>query len=206
MPADGKEGASTQGLHFVRTAVANSGERVPVDETPADVPADGDCVLRSPWAEIAISIKPTPRIHGTFFWNERQLLQDRAVLANLTSVPSAPRQGLPRSLFEQLAQEYAKNEILRMPTERSPALSAERIPSDVLWLFRHSPQSTRGPFSSAAEGTMRQIAERAAGFYSELAVALVNRCLDEPRARYDYRSISDVGDVISLDEVRLRLT
>jgi len=188
---------SKAGLHFVRIAVASSGDRIPAQETSPGIPIDNACTIDSPWAKVAISSNPVPQVYGTFLWNERQILQDRALLEHITSEPSVPRQALPRSLFEQLAQEYANNEILRMPSERTATLSAESIPSDVLWLFRHSPQSTRGLFSSAAEGTMRQIAERAASFYAELGVALVNRCFHEPHARYEYKSIFDIQGLIS---------
>src|SRR5687768_16316665 len=95
------------GLHFVRIALASSGDHIPSQENSAGIPADNACVIDSPWANIAISGNPVPQVYGTFFWNERQILQDQAVLANVTNESSAPRRALQRSLFEQLAQEYA---------------------------------------------------------------------------------------------------
>ncbi|MGY4197816.1 hypothetical protein [Bradyrhizobium sp. USDA 4520] len=193
---DVNTGATAGTLHFVRIAVVSSGDRIPANETAAAVPTENYCLLHSPWAEIAISGTQTPRISGTFFWNERQILQDQAILANLTDVPSAPREALPRSLFEQFAQEYANNEILGKPAEPSTVQRPQYIPADVLWLFRHSPQSTFGPFSTAADATMRKIAQRAAGFYAELVVGLVDQCLKFPAVRHEYNSILDVRGII----------
>jgi hypothetical protein len=197
-------GPNTSSLHFVRIAVASSGDQVWSDGGVPAVSAEDGCVIQSPWIEVTVSVTPKPRVTGTVFWNERQVLQDQAILGDLTQVTSAPRHALPRSLFEQLAKQYADNEILRMPVEQGAAQSAERVPPDVLWLFRHSPQSTRGPFSAGAEGAMQEIAQRAAGFYAELAATLVNRCLDAPRARYTYAGIGDVSGIIPLSGYDLK--
>jgi hypothetical protein len=136
------------------------------------------------------------RISGVIFWNERQILQDQALLSNNTKQGGAPRSALPRDEFERLADYYAEYNFRPGPGDQRK--STQQIPADLLWLFRRSPQSTRGPFSVAAQSTMQEIAKSEAAYYSKLTLALLDQCLKQPGERIRYDSIREAGRLVEL--------
>lgn len=150
--------------------------------------------------EVAVSSKPNPRIAGTVFWNERQIFQDQAVLARMTSIPSAPKEALRRGDFERFARAYEDTEIRRTPAERERSLSVADIPPDVLWLFRNSPQSTFGPFPEAVDGAKRSITKQASTFYADLLVEFVELCLKSPTNTLEYSSILDIRGLVKIEK------
>ena len=201
---DEKGEATTSELYFVRRPLVTSGEEALSPLPSRDAWPTSGCRIVSPWVEFAVERTPAPQIRGIFLWSERQMLHDQAVLAGARIVPAEPPAPLRRSTFERLAQDYADSEIRRMPA--SPATVqplTDRIPPDLLWLFRHSWQSTRGPFSGAASGALRVAVERVAGSYTEIVLALIDRCFASGAFSHRYNSILDIADVISLEDYRI---
>jgi hypothetical protein len=111
---------------------------------------------------------------------------------------------LPNSLFRQYAQEYASAEIPHSP-EKSEVNLSERIPKDILWLFRHAWQSTRGPFSNIARSAMKATLEKSGNGYTRLVMTLFDQCFACQVAERRYTSILDVHDVIPIEEYSLPL-
>ncbi|TFH84737.1 hypothetical protein EQG41_20820 [Billgrantia azerbaijanica] len=187
-------------LHFVRLPLASSGDE-PIGAVPALEAWPSDtCRVSSPWIDLAIQRTPSPQVRGVVRWNERQLLLDQAVIAGLRNPLDTPPEPLTGSEFERLAQEYADAEILRQPLAQPVE---ERIPPDLLWLFRHSWQSTRGPFAGMARGAMRAAVERGAEGYTQLVVALIDHCLASEGGRHQYTSVRDVANLFSVEQYRI---
>jgi hypothetical protein len=175
------------------------------DETFAPVPSlgarpSGGCRLSSPWIEIAFERKPVPSVRGVVLWNERQALVDQAMLAGVRNVPTGVAMPLQQSEFERFALDYAKSEIHRKPAAKP---IEERIPPDLLWLFRHSLQWERGPFDFAASRALDRAMERGAERYTKLVIALIDHCLASDGADIHYNSILDVADLISLEQYKI---
>lgn len=199
-------------LVFVRLPLVTSGNK-PIAPVPSlDAPQSNvTCRLDSPWAKLTIRRSTSPLVRAVFIWNERQFLLDQVLLSgkksgesHLLTVPLIP---LTNRLFEQYARDYADSEILLSPSgERSQTTTniSKRIPADVLWLFRKSWQSTRGPFSNIARSAMTTTLERAAGGYTNLALALFDQCFASTQnSEQRYESILDVRDVISLNKYQI---
>lgn len=195
--ANGKE---TSLLRFVSWPLATSGERSLAPVPPLDARPSGGCRISSPWIDLAFERTPIPWVRGIVRWNERQLLVDQAVLAGSRDVPADLTTPLRRSEFEHFAWDYADSEILRQPATRP---IEERIPPDLLWLFRRSWQSTRGPFPATASGAMNKAVEKGSEGYTKLVIALIDRCFASDGEDLHYSSILDVADLISLDQYRI---
>jgi len=178
-------------------APAPSLDRPSLDRQPSD-----GCRIASPWLDLAVERTPPLRIRAVVRWSERQLLQDQVVLAGGGGTPAARPEPLTRSAFERLAQDYADSEILGRPTAAARPLE-DRIPPDVLWLFRRSWQSTRGPFSGAARGAMGAALERGGEGYTNLVIALIDQCFAPGVGRLDYDSVLDLTDILSLEQYRI---
>ncbi len=58
--------------------------------------------LNSPWVELAIKSSPKPFVHAVFFWNERQLLLDQAILSEIDRPPRLPATYQPSTEFPLL--------------------------------------------------------------------------------------------------------
>jgi hypothetical protein len=189
-------------LQFIRYPLATSGDE-PLAPIPLLEPGpSADCWIGSPWLQFGMGRRPVSWVRGIFLWSERQLLQDQAVLTGSKAAPPSRLEPLTRSEFERLAQDYANSEILRLPVSAQPPLEA-RIPPDVLWLFRHSWQSTRGPFSGSASGAMSAALKRGAPSYTALARALIDRCFAPGSSVQQYGSVLDVQDAIPLEQYRI---
>lgn len=196
--ADSKERSL---LKFVNWPLVTSGNEplTPVPSLDA-LPSDG-CRISSPWIDIALERRPTPRIRGVVRWNQRQLLADQAVLAGARNVPGGLVMPLMQNEFTYFAEvEYANSEILREPAAKP---IEARVPPDLLWLFRHAWQSTRGPFSAGARSSMSIAMKKGAERYTELVIALVDRCFVSEGADIQYSSILDVADLISLEQYKI---
>ena len=173
-----------------------------------DAPTSSGCRITSPWIDLAFERKPVPWIRGIVRWNERQLLADQAVLAGAKNVPPGVAMPLKQrelaplneSEFRDFANDYANSEIDHEPATKS---IEERVPPDLLWLFRHSWQSTRGPFSGEADGAMDRAMKQGAERYTKLVIALIDRCLASDDMDMHFNSILDAVDLITLEQYKI---
>lgn len=189
-------------LQFVNWPLANWRNENPVPVLSLDARPPGGCRISSPWIDLAFERRPVSWIRGVVRWNERQLLADQAVLAGARNVPAGVATPLKGSEFDRIANDYADSEILRK-FEIKPIAIEERIPPDLLWLFRHSWQSTRGPFGNAADSAMNKAMEKGAEGYTKLVIALIDRCFASDGANIQYSSILDVADLVPLEQYKI---
>lgn len=188
-------------LQFVNWPLANWRNENPVPVLSLDARPPGGCRISSPWIDLAFERKPVPWIRAVVRWNQRQLLADQAVLAGAKNVPPGVAMPLKQREFIHFAEvEYANSEILREPAVKP---IEERVPADLLWLFRRSWQSTRGPFVGTAGGSMNRAMEKGAEGYTKLVIALIDRCLDADGANIQYSSILDVADLVPLEQYKI---
>lgn len=109
-------------------------------------------------------------------------------------------------VFAQLADDYARCVLLASsPEAAAEAVTAisKRIPPDMLWLFQHAWQSTRGPFTELARAALADTIGRAGPRYIELTKLLFDRCLASDAAEQRYASILDLADLIAFDRYRI---
>lgn len=188
-------------LQFVNWPLATSGNNPPAPVPSLDARPSGGCRITSPWIDIAFERRPVPWIRGVVRWNQRQLLADQAVLAGARDVPTGVAMPLKQREFTHFAEvEYANTEVLNEPAVKP---IEARVPPDLLWLFRRAWQSTRGPFSGAARGAMNNAMEKNTEGYTQLVIALIDRCFASDGADIHYNSIIDVADLISLEQYKI---
>lgn len=189
-------------LQFVKWPLATSGNEPLAPVSSLDARPSGGCRITSPWIDLTFERRPVPRIRGVIRWNERQLLADQAVLSGASNVPPGVAMPLKQREFTHFAEvEYAGSEIPRKPA--AEPIEA-RVPPDLLWLFRRAWQSTRGPFSNGAMGSMNRAMQTGAEGYTQLVTALIDRCFaSENGADIHYSSILDVADLISVEQYKI---
>jgi hypothetical protein len=188
-------------LQFVKWPIVIS-DTEPLAPVPSlDAQPSGGCRISSPWIDISFERRPVPQIRAVIRWNERQFLADQAVLAGARNVPPGVAMPLKQREIIHFAEgEYADSEILREPALRP---IEERVPPDLLWLFRRSTQSTRGPFIGMASSSMRKAIEKSAERYTQLVIALIDRCFASDGVAIHYNNIFDVADLISLEQYKI---
>jgi len=194
---DSAESKERSLLQFVPLHISVSGD---VSMPQLYARPSGGCRISSPWIDLAIELKPVPWIRGIVRWNERQLLADQAVLAGVRNVPPGVAIPLKSSEFTKYAFDYAHSEILRKPAVKS---IEERVPPDLLWLFRHAWQSTRGPFNNTAYNAMTRAMEKGAAGYTMIVLALIDHCFTSDGVNLHYSSILDVADLIPLEPYKI---
>ena len=203
--ANSSEGAMIN-LIFVRLPLVTSGN-APLAPPPKlnTSLSNITCHLDSPWAKLAIRRSNNPMVHAIFIWNERQFLADQVLLSGQNGSLNSSLMPLSNRLFEQYAADYANSEILRSPSgENADNSISKRIPADILWLFRHSPQTTFIPFSSAASSTMNTTLKLAVGGYIHLTKKLFDRCFSlTQNSQQRYKTILDFRDIIHLNEYQI---
>lgn len=190
-------------LIFVRLPLVTSGNDplAPPPELDTSLP-NITCRLDSPWLKLVIRHSHRPLIQGVFLWNERQFLGDQALLSNKNLSFNSPLVPLSNRLFQQYAADYADSEILRLPSSKSNI--TERIPFDVLWLFRNSPQTTFIPFSDAARSSMNTILKRATENYINLTQKLFDQCFaSTQKVDQRYETVLDLRNTISLEQYQM---
>lgn len=179
-----------------------------VTTAPPSVPSlgawpTGGCQITSPWIDLAFERKPVPWIRAVVRWNPRQLLADQAVLAGARNVPVGVAMPLKYGEFWYgAAQDYANSEIFRVPTVKP---IEERVPPDLLWLFRRSPHITLTPFGDHALDTMRIVMEKNVERYTRLVTALIDHCFASDGTTIHYNNILDVADLISLEQYKITM-
>ncbi|MDR2690237.1 MAG: hypothetical protein LBB76_10840 [Azoarcus sp.] len=202
-------------LQFVHWPLfMNNGYSVPVMTTIGGQ-TPPNCRISSPWIDLIVDRgvdssdfsgwKPIPiprnqhqqpveQIRAIVRWNERQLLADQAVLTGAKNVPSGKTMPLSPRELDYFIHEYERSELLGKAAAKP---IAERIPPDLLWLFRHSRHGN--PFSDAVHNAMSKITGKED--YTKLVLALIDRCFASPasdRVYMRYNGIADVADPILL--------
>lgn len=160
--------------------------------------------LDSPWVQLTIGRSPKSTLQAVFLWNERQVLLDQAQLAGAT-LPPGP-QSLSDQVFEHYVQDYADSVLLApSPEERVRAQDSigQRIPADILWLFRHAWQSTFAPFSMEARHALGLTLKRAAPAYIALVEALVDRGLAQDLQEERYSTLRELQGIVDVSAYRL---
>lgn len=188
-------------LQFIAWPLATAGD-APPDKVPAlGAWPSGGCQITSPWIDIAFERQPVPWVRAVVRWNPRQLLADQAVLTGAKNVPTGVAIPLKQSEFwNSAAQEYVKSEIHRSSAAKP---IEDRVPTDLLWLFRRSPQSTFHSFGSGALQTAFTAMEEHVAHYTRLVTALIDQCFASDQAAIHYNGILDVADLISLDQYKI---
>ncbi|MDR2220675.1 MAG: hypothetical protein LBE24_08880 [Methylobacillus sp.] len=187
-------------IQFVEWPFSTSQKKLTVPVLPPDTPSSGGCQITSPWLDMAFGRKPVPQIRAIVRWNVRQLLVDQAVLSGAKNVPSGVAMPLMDGDFEGFSRDYVKSEIDGEPAAKPVE---ERIPPDLLWLFRHSPQTMIFESFAGAVHGLRKMPKMGAEGHRELVLALINRCFDSNGETLHYDSILDVKDLIPLEEYKI---
>jgi len=187
-------------LQFVNWPLATSGNEPLAVVPPLGAQPSRGCRISSPWIDLAFQRGPAPWIRGVVRWNERQLLADQTVLAGARNVPTGVAMPLNQREFTSFAYPYAESEIDGRPAVRP---IEERMPPDLLWLFRASPQVTFMPFGEVAKNTMHIAMEKSAQRYTKLVIAAIDRCFASDGANIHYNSILDAADLISLEQYKI---
>lgn len=180
-------------INFIRIPITSSGS------SPISAPAFNSfskppaCAIRSPWVDIySHNNDAGDRIFYSFFyWNERQILNDQAILGGMNTTVIQPTASLARSTYESWSQTYARFVITSPDPASDEALLAEGVPLDILWLFRNSPQSTRGPFSDIALGHGTTVLGSLAHYYANLVVRIASACLHGESLEQHVNGITD---------------
>lgn len=168
---------------------------------PLGARSSGVCRISSPWVDIVIEQRPVPYVRGIVRWNERQLLADQAVLAEVRNVPLGVAVPLTYEEFEKYAEEYKHSEIQHQPAKKP---IEDRVPPDLLWLFRHAwQQNSYSSFSGPASGSMRKAMERGAEGYTKIVIALIDHCFASGGVDIQYNSILDVADLVQLEQYKI---
>jgi hypothetical protein len=155
------------------------------------------CQISSPWIDLVVERKPIPRIFGIVRWNERQLLADQAALDGAKNVPSGVAMPLSPSELGHFISGYRKS--AAKPVE-------ERVPPDILWLFRRTwPSGNVSGFPNAERDSMHSAVEKGAKGYTKLVLALVDRCFAPSASgkRLHYTNILDAADLIPLEQYKI---
>jgi hypothetical protein len=166
-----------------------------------EAPQDAACRVTSPWVHFSDVPDRRPRFKARFFWNERQVLFDQAVLAGAPADP-LPLEPINWQTYGDSLWLYQDEEMLVPEPKRQPI--AHRIPADVLWLFRGSWQTDFVPFSSMVNEALDSVLEQAAPRQASLATRLMQSCLDAGGEHRSISTIQDTGGIIALDAYRIR--
>lgn len=152
---------------------------------------DWDCLIVSPWAQVAVKRDAPRLINANFLWNERQLLRDQAVALGLERDDVVPSQSISWPGFTGATTVYT-NFLMTGSGSEPPEIAA--MDQDLLFLFRNAPQSTFAPFSQGALSALSTLSESVSEYYGDLVVDLVQRCFEKESVQLSYSSISDVDD------------
>ncbi|MDR2220673.1 MAG: hypothetical protein LBE24_08870 [Methylobacillus sp.] len=188
-------------IQFVDWPFSTLQKKLTVPALPPDTPSSGGCRITSPWLDVAFERKPVPQIRAIVFWNERQLWADQAILDGAKNVPSGVMMPLMGDeSIDRYATDYAESEIA---SGRRVASVEERIPPDLLWLFRHSPQQVTMEFFLGSLDGMKKAKEKGAEGHKRLVFALIDRCFDSNGETLHYDSILDAKDLVPLEEYKI---
>jgi hypothetical protein len=162
--------------------------------------------LDSPWVKLTFNRSPMLVVRGVFLWNERQFLLDQSLMSGIRTPPTNPLVPIDDRIFGQFVQDYTDSVLLApSPEARSAAQASisKRLPPEILWLFRHAWQSTRGPFFEAVDSALESAVERAASGYTDLTKTLVDQFFTSEKTEIRYESVLDLKDLFTLDQYRV---
>jgi hypothetical protein len=181
--------------------------------TPATKPftleqahSKGGRYLDSPWVKLSISRFPKLIVRSVFIWSERQFLFDQALMSGQYSAPIENLVPLERHVYRQFLRDYTESVVFAPSPEaeiKALAHLAERIPPDILWLFRHAGYSTRGPFSGTVRRARDTTLEKVTGQYIELTKTLLSPFFSSAPFQERYESVLDLKGVFNLDRYRI---
>jgi hypothetical protein len=166
----------------------------------------GGRYLDSPWVKLSISRFPKLIVRAAFIWSERQFLLDQVLMSGQYSAPIKNLVPVERHVYKQFLRDYTESVIFASSQEaETKALThlAERIPPDLLWLFRHARQSTRGPFIGSVRSALNTTIEKVTEQYIELTKTLLSPFFSSAPFQERYESVLDLKGVFNLDQYRI---
>ncbi|GJD51275.1 hypothetical protein OPKNFCMD_4028 [Methylobacterium crusticola] len=165
-------------------------------------------LVDSPWVKVVRTVAPACGLKIYFLWNERQFLIDQAVISNPVATAGYRADPIEGRAFADWAQAY-EDVVLQQgnkpdSTETISKLRSS-IPDDVIWLFTHSPQSTRGSFSVIALSAAQRLREKALMQYTEMVLhILAGQDLQSSRSS-NFKTIADVYTADKLQNLRINM-
>jgi hypothetical protein len=145
-------------------------------------------------------------VRAAFIWSERQFLLDQVLMSGQYSAPIKNLVPVERHVYKQFLRDYTESVIFASSQEaETKALThlAERIPPDLLWLFRHARQSTRGPFIGSVRSALNTTIEKVTEQYIELTKTLLSPFFSSAPFQERYESVLDLKGVFNLDQYRI---
>ncbi len=162
--------------------------------------------LESPWVKLTFSRSPLLVVRAVFVWNERQFLLDQALMSGIRAPPNNPLVPIDDRIFGQFVQDYTDSVLLAPSSEARLAAQAsisKRLPPEILWLFRHAWQTTRGSFSTMVTSALRSTIKQAASKYTDLTKILIDQFFASETTEIRYESVLDLKDLFTLDHYRV---
>jgi hypothetical protein len=162
--------------------------------------------LESPWVKLTFSRSPILVVRAVFVWNERQFLLDQALMSGIRAPPNNPLVPIDDRIFGQFVEHYTDSVLLAPSPEARLAAQAsisKRLPPEILWLFRHAWQTTRGSFSTMVTSTLRFTIKQAASGYTDLTKILVDQFFASETTEIRYESVLDLKDLFTLYHYRV---
>ncbi|TYK65783.1 hypothetical protein [Colwellia echini] len=148
--------------------------------------------LSSPWLKIVIKREPEFNLHAVITWSARQMITDQVFLSGEV----IPETFNPVPLTTEAVNKYRSvyvNAVLSSSDYIEDPKILNELPVDLLWLYRHSYQSTRGPFYD----NISRLFNTASSRYIELNRALVNQCFDVPNGDFKrYNTVLDLKNIV----------
>lgn len=168
--------------------------------------SSGTKYLDSPWVELAISGSPKPFFQAAFVWSERQFLLDQALLSDAQASSTEIPLPINEQDFGKFVIDYTDSVLLAASPQARVAAQvsiSERLPKDILWLFSHSWQSTRGPFGgfvlSALDNATKQMADK----YVDLTKILLSHYFISEETDVCYDSIFSLKNLLTFDKYQI---
>ncbi|MDR3055557.1 MAG: hypothetical protein LBU53_09180 [Zoogloeaceae bacterium] len=171
------------------------------------------CKISSPWIDLTLVRKPVPSIHAVVRWNVRQLLADQAVLAGVRNVPTGVAMPLNEVEAGQFVVEYTNTELSDSRNSAAKPIE-ERVPPDILWLLRLTPQNSGADpnkhLVAPAGGIGRLNPPKGISFagkgytgYTKIVLALLDRCFASNEDVLHYNNIIDIDDPALLEQYKI---
>lgn len=162
--------------------------------------------LDSPWVKLMISKSPKLIVRATFIWNERQFILDQAVMLDPSAAHTKPPMPIDPKIFGQFVQSYTKA-VLLSPSQKAEDFAqmslSKQIPVDIMWLLRHSWQTTLGPFGGFVMSALNETIEQRTEQYIEMTKSLLDRRFASIETEQRYQSVLDLKDVFSIHTYKI---
>ncbi len=162
--------------------------------------------LDSPWLKIVTGGSPQQLRQLVFIWSERQFLFDQALLSGVKAPTNQSLLPIDEQEFGKFVRDYTDSVLLAASPEARVAAQAsisERLPKDILWLFSHSWQSTRGPFSGFVLSALNNATKQMADQYVDLTKILLNHYFTSEETEVCYDNIFSLKDLFTLNKYQI---